>query len=194
MVMMSVPLCAAIQSARDSISGKSHVLHLTPQGRKLDQRGVNELAGHNNLILLAGRYEGIDERVIESEVDEEWSVGDYVLSGGEIAAMVLIDVITRTLPGALGHAESAREDSFFNGLLDYPQYTRPDIFAGYRVPEVLLGGDHDRIRRWRMKQALGRTWIRRPDLLDGLELNREQKELLEEFKNEYDTGIEQDHI
>lgn len=194
MVMMTAPLCAAIQSARDSITGKSRVLHLTPQGRKLDQHGVNELAGQDNLILLAGRYEGIDERVIDSEVDEEWSVGDYVLSGGEIAAMVLIDVITRTLPGALGHVDSAREDSFFNGLLDYPHYTRPEIFAGYRVPEVLLGGDHDRIRRWRVKQALGRTWIRRPELLEELELNREQKELLEEFKNEYDTGINQDQI
>lgn len=194
MVMMGAPLCAAIQSARNSISGKARVLHLSPQGRRLDQGGVNELAGYNNLILLSGRYEGIDERVISSEVDEEWSVGDYVLSGGEIAAMVLIDVITRTLPGTLGHEDSAREDSFFNGLLDYPHYTRPEEFAGFRVPDVLLSGDHNRIRRWRLKQALGRTWMRRPELLEKLELNREQQQLLEEFKRESCTDNKQDRI
>ena len=191
MVMMATPLCAAIQSARGSISG-GRVLHLTPQGRKLDQAGVIELAGYNNLILLAGRYEGIDERVITAEVDEEWSVGDYVLSGGEIAAMVLIDTITRTLPGALGHADSVREDSFFSGLLDYPQYTRPEAFADHRVPDVLLSGDHARIRRWRLKQALGRTWMRRPELLEKLELSREQEQLLDEFKSESGMNINQD--
>ena len=191
MVMMAAPLCAAIQSARESISD-SRVVHLTPQGRKLDQAGVIELAGYNNLILLAGRYEGIDERVITAEVDEEWSVGDYVLSGGEIAAMVLIDTVTRTLPGALGHADSAREDSFFTGLLDCPQYTRPEEFAGHRVPEVLLSGDHARIRRWRLKQALGRTWIRRPELLDKQELTREQQQLLDEFRSESGIDVKQD--
>lgn len=191
MVMMTTPLCAAIQSARESISG-GRVLHLTPQGRKLDQAGIIELAGYNNLILLAGRYEGIDERVITAEVDEEWSVGDYVLSGGEIAAMVLIDTITRTLPGVLGHEDSAREDSFFNGLLDYPQYTRPEQFAGHLVPDVLLSGDHARIRRWRLKQALGRTWMRRPDLLEKLELSQEQQQLLDEFRSESGINIKQD--
>jgi tRNA (guanine37-N1)-methyltransferase len=191
MIMMAAPLCAAIQAARGSISGTSRVVHLTPQGRKLNQAGVNELAGNNNLILLAGRYEGIDERLITAEVDEEWSVGDYVLSGGELAAMVLIDAITRTLPGALGHAESAREDSFFNGLLDYPHYTRPEEFATLRVPDVLLSGDHARIQRWRMKQALGRTWMRRPDLLDKLELSREQRQLLDEFKSESEIDVKQ---
>lgn len=191
MVMMAAPVCAAIQSARESIC-ESRVLHLTPQGRKLDQSGVIELAGYNNLILLAGRYEGIDERVITAEVDEEWSVGDYVLSGGEIAAMVLIDTVTRILPGALGHADSAREDSFFTGLLDYPQYTRPEEFAGHHVPDVLLSGDHDRIRRWRLKQALGRTWIRRPELLDKQDLTREQQQLLDDFRSESDIDIKQD--
>ena len=194
MVMMGVPVCAAIQSARAATPGSGRVLHLTPQGRKLDQCGVNELAGYDNLILLAGRYEGIDERVISSEVDEEWSVGDYVLSGGEIAAMLLIDVITRTLPGALGHGDSVREDSFFNGLLDYPHYTRPEEFAGHIVPDVLLSGDHERIRRWRLKQALGRTWMRRPELLEKLGLDREQQQLLEEFMKESDTDIKRDQI
>lgn len=187
MVMMMPPVCAAISDARRVIGGKSRVIHLTPQGRRLDQAGVQELAAQDNLILLAGRYEGIDERVIETEVDEEWSIGDYVISGGELAAMVLIDTVTRTLPGVLGHNDSAREDSFFDGLLDYPHYTRPEEFDGKRVPEVLLSGDHEKIRRWRLKQALGRTWLRRPELLEYLDLDSEQVELLEEFKKEFHT-------
>jgi len=145
MVMMMPPLCAAIRAARNSLPGKKKVIHLTPQGRRLDQAGVMELAGNENLVLLTGRYEGIDERVIATEVDEEWSIGDYVLSGGELAAMVMIDAITRTLPGVLGHADSAREDSFFYGLLDYPHFTRPEEFEGRRVPEILLSGDHHKI-------------------------------------------------
>jgi tRNA (guanine37-N1)-methyltransferase len=179
MVMKMPPLCAAIRAAHKEMPGNTRVIHLTPQGRRLDQAGVLELAGVGNLVLMAGRYEGIDERVIESEVDEEWSIGDYVLSGGELAAMVMIDAISRTLPGVLGHADSAREDSFCDGLLDYPHYTRPEEFEGRRVPEILLGGDHEKIRRWRLKQALGRTWLRRPDLLEKL--------VLDEFRTEFKT-------
>ncbi len=184
MVMMAEPLCAAITDARGS-GNTPHVIHLSPQGRKLDQEGVMELAQRQHLILIAGRYEGIDERVIDKEVDEEWSIGDYVLSGGELPAMVLIDVLTRTLPGALGHEDSASEDSFFNGLLDYPHYTRPEEIDGQQVPDVLLGGNHEDIRRWRLQQALGRTWLRRPDLLEGLQLDDEQQVLLKSFKQEY---------
>jgi tRNA (guanine37-N1)-methyltransferase len=143
------------------------------------------LTKREGLILLAGRYEGIDERLFESEVDEEWSIGDYVLSGGELAAMVVIDAITRQLPGALGDADSALEDSFAGGLLDYAHYTRPEVHAGRKVPEILLSGDHEKIRRWRLKQSLGRTWLRRPDLLERLPLNDEQKQLLEEYRQEY---------
>jgi tRNA (guanine37-N1)-methyltransferase len=200
MVMMAAPLCAAITEAHsggnaEGLEGKAHVIHLSPQGRKLDQKGVMELAQRQHLILIAGRYEGIDERVINKEVDEEWSIGDYVLSGGELAAMVLIDVLTRTLPGALGHEDSAKEDSFFEGLLDYPHYTRPeqleldqsDCLAGkgQTVPDVLLSGNHEEIRRWRLQQALGRTWLRRSDLLENLQLNAEQQDLLEAFKKEH---------
>ncbi len=198
MVMMAVPLYAAIRDARDSCGSETipHVIYLSPQGRKLDQKGVTELVQRKNLILIAGRYEGIDERVIDNEIDEEWSIGDYVLSGGELAAMVMIDAMARILPGALGHAESAREDSFFYGLLDYPQYTRPEqleldesgdcpVGKGQRVPDVLLSGNHEEIRRWRLQQALGRTWLRRSDLLDNLQLDVEQQGLLEAFKKEY---------
>jgi len=184
MVMMAEPICAAITDARGSGSA-SHVIHLSPQGRKLDQEGVMELVQRQHLILISGRYEGIDERVIDKEVDEEWSIGDYVLSGGELPAMVLIDVLTRTLPGALGHEDSASEDSFFNGLLDYPHYTRPEEIDGQQVPDVLLGGNHEDIRRWRLQQALGRTWLRRPDLLEGLQLDDEQQVLLKSFKQDY---------
>ena len=184
MVMMAEPLSAAITDARGSGTA-SHVIHLSPQGRKLDQKGVMELAQRKNLILIAGRYEGIDERVIDKEVDEEWSIGDYVLSGGEIPAMVLIDVLTRTLPGALGHEDSASEDSFFDGLLDYPHFTRPEEISGQQVPDVLMSGNHEDIRIWRLQQALGRTWLRRPDLLKDLQLNDEQQELLESFKKEH---------
>lgn len=185
MVMMMPPLCAAIRDAKQSLSGISKVIHLTPQGRRLDQDGIRELANTESLILVSGRYEGIDERVIESEVDEEWSVGDYVLSGGELAAMIIIDAITRTIPGVLGHTDSAREDSFFDGMLDYPHYTRPEVYEGKNIPEILMSGDHEKIRRWRMKMALGRTWLRRPELLDHLELDEEQEKLLAEFKSEY---------
>ena len=183
MVMMMPPLCAAIRAARSTMTGIGKVIHLTPQGRLLDQAGVMEIAAWDHVVLVAGRYEGIDERIIETEVDEEWSIGDYVLSGGELAAMVLMDAITRTLPGVLGHEDSALEDSFCNGLLDYPHYTRPEEFAGKRVPEVLLSGNHEKIRRWRLQQALGRTWLRRSALLETLNLDEEQRTLLEEFKS-----------
>jgi len=185
MVMLYEPLAAAVAAARAAVGEGRRVLYLSPQGRPLDQRGVLELAARNGLILLAGRYEGIDERLIEAEVDEEWSIGDYVLSGGELAAMVMVDAIARQLPGALGHEDSAAEDSFANGLLDCPHYTRPEEFEGRRVPEVLLSGNHAEIRRWRLKQALGRTWERRPDLLERIELDAEQRRLLEEYRQEH---------
>jgi tRNA (guanine37-N1)-methyltransferase len=187
MVMMAEPLSAAITDARGEFDpgDTPYVIHLSPQGRKLDQQGVMELVQRQHLILIAGRYEGIDERVIDKEVDEEWSIGDYVLSGGELPAMVLIDVLTRTLPGALGHEDSASEDSFFNGLLDYPHYTRPEKIDSQQVPDVLLSGNHEDIRRWRLQQALGRTWLRRPDLLESLQLDDEQQSLLESFKKEH---------
>jgi tRNA (guanine37-N1)-methyltransferase len=146
----------------------------------LNQVAVNGFASQQSLILIAGRYEGIDERLIQMEVDEEWSIGDYVLSGGELPAMVLIDALIRQIPGALGHQDSADQDSFANGLLDCPHYTRPEQQDGQQVPEVLLSGDHERIRRWRLQQSLVRTQQRRPDLLDRLELNKEQQALLKE--------------
>lgn len=156
MVMMYEPLSSAIAKARQA-QPATKVIYLSPQGRRLDQAGVTELAGRDGMILISGRYEGIDERIIESEIDEEWSIGDYVLSGGELAAMVFIDSVCRTLPGVLGHEDSANEDSFVDGLLDYPHYTRPEQINGYQVPDVLLSGNHEKIRRWRLKQALGKT-------------------------------------
>ncbi|GAA5445001.1 tRNA (guanine-N(1)-)-methyltransferase [Microbulbifer sp. NBRC 101763] len=187
MVMMAEPLYQALQAARSwaGEDGKAvRSIYLSPQGRQLDQRGVEDLSEAGNLVLLAGRYEGIDERIVESMIDEEWSIGDYVLSGGELAAMVMVDAITRLIPGALGHDQSAVEDSFSSGLLDCPHYTRPEQYRGVAVPEVLLSGNHERIRRWRLKQALVRTQQRRPDLLEGMELDKEQKRLLEEIQQE----------
>ena len=183
MVMMAEPLRAAIQSARAELPGAA-VVYLSPQGKKLQQRDVMAFAGRGSLILIAGRYEGIDERVIELEVDEEWSIGDYVLSGGELPAMVLIDAIARCLPGVLGNEESAPGDSFYRGILDCPHYTRPERVAGRSVPAILLSGDHAAIRKWRLKQALGRTWKRRPDLLEALPPNTEQRVLLDEYIEE----------
>ena len=188
MVMRFEPLASTIRAARSDAGPETRVIYLTPQGRRLEQQGVAELAARDSLVLVAGRYEGIDERVVETEIDEEWSIGDYVLSGGELAAMVLVDAVTRLLPGTLGDEASAREDSFFDGLLDCPHYTRPEVVGGRRVPEILLGGNHQAIRRWRLKQALGRTWGRRPDLLDRLTLSEEQQELLNEFLQEHDEA------
>jgi len=183
MVMKPEPLSAAIATARSALP-QAPVIYLSPQGRKLDQSGVEMLVARKQMILVAGRYEGIDERLIEAEIDEEWSIGDYVLSGGELAAMVVIDAVTRLLPGALGDASSAEQDSFSAGLLDCPHYTRPEDYAGRRVPDVLLGGNHELIRRWRLKQALGRTWLRRPELLRERALDDEQQRLLAEFIQE----------
>lgn len=189
MVMMVQPLRDAVAAAREDLPG-SRVIYLSPQGRRLDQKAVNNLArsAGQGLILVAGRYEGVDERFIDACVDEEWSIGDYVLSGGELPAMVLIDAMARTLPGVLGHDGSAAADSFAEGLLDYPHYTRPESIDGRSVPAVLLSGDHERIRRWRLQQALGRTWLRRPELLDAIELDNEQSRLLEEFIADRNTG------
>lgn len=183
MVMMVQPLREAIRAAR-AASPQGRVIYLSPQGRRLDQAAVTEFAARPGMILVAGRYEGIDQRLIDSEIDEEWSIGDYVLSGGELAALVIIDAVARLLPGVLGHDQSAEQDSFAAGLLDHPHYTRPEAIDGMTVPEVLLGGDHAAVARWRMKQALGRTWLQRPDLLATLTLSPAQQALLDEFKRE----------
>ena len=180
MVMKVEPLRAAIQDARRAAPG-SRVAYLSPQGCRFDQQAAAELAGRDGMILVAGRYEGIDERIIARCVDEEWSIGDYVLSGGELAAMVVMDAVIRLLPGVLGHEDSAAQDSYMAGLLDCPHYTRPEEIDGLRVPGVLLSGNHEEIRRWRLKQALGRTWERRPDLLAHRELTGEERKLLDEY-------------
>jgi len=180
MLMKTEPAAEAIMAAKAALPS-AKVIYLTPQGRVLDQAAINRLARQEALILLCGRYEGIDERVIESQVDEEWSLGDYVLSGGEVAAMACLDAIIRLQPGALGHEDSAEEDSFMQGLLDCPHYTRPEHYAGKSVPPVLLSGDHEAIRKWRLQQSLGRTWQRRPELLERMTLNDEQRALLDAF-------------
>ncbi|WP_420591770.1 tRNA (guanosine(37)-N1)-methyltransferase TrmD [Bacterioplanoides sp.] len=181
MLMKIQPLKDAIQAAKAAAGGDAKVIYMSPQGRKLDQRGAEELASQQKLILVAGRYEGIDERLIETEIDEEWSLGDFVLSGGEMAAMTMMDAVIRLVPGVLGHELSAQQDSFSDGLLDCPHYTRPELYEGQAVPEVLLSGNHEKIRQWRLKQSLGRTWQRRPDLLEALELTNEQQRLLTEY-------------
>ena len=196
MVMAHLPLKAAISAAReaalqslpDDEQALPVVIYLSPQGRKLDQAGVEELASKKQIIFIAGRYEGVDERLIKSEVDEEWSLGDYVLSGGELAAMVVIDSICRQIPGVLGHEDSASQDSFAQGLLDYPHYTRPELVDDMPVPSVLLSGNHEKIKRWRLKQALGRTWQRRPDLFKSRVLTVLEQQLLDEFKSDFDAG------
>lgn len=188
MVMMVKPLQQAIQAARLSCTttgrGNAVCVHMSPQGKPLDQKDVQRYASGRDLILVAGRYEGIDERLIELEVDEECSIGDYVLSGGELAAMVMIDAIARLQPGALGDEDSAVQDSFTDDTLDCPHFTRPESYAGLQVPEVLMQGNHAKIERWRRKQALGRTMQRRPDLMNEHKLSEQDKMLLEEFRNE----------
>ncbi|WP_404399615.1 tRNA (guanosine(37)-N1)-methyltransferase TrmD [Idiomarina seosinensis] len=181
MLMMVQPLVEAIEAAKTELGQDTKVIYLSPQGQQLDHQGVTELARHDRLILIAGRYEGIDERVIQQHVDAEWSIGDYVLSGGELPAMVLVDAVARLVPGVLGHQNSAAEDSFADGLLDCPHYTRPEIYNEQRVPAVLLSGDHEKIRRWRLQQSLGKTWLQRPDLINRLALTDEQEQLLNEF-------------
>lgn len=183
MVMQYHPLKKAVEQALSQMDNGSatKVVYLSPQGRCLDQASVRELGGQENLVLICGRYEGIDERFIDTCVDEEWSIGDYVISGGELGAMVLIDAMIRTLPGALGDDESAQQDSFEQGLLDHPHYTRPESIDAQDVPEALLSGDHRRISRWRLKQALGRTFLRRPDLMDKQSLSELDQTLLNEY-------------
>jgi tRNA (guanine37-N1)-methyltransferase len=206
-LMMAQPLQAAIHSAKkaalEKFTGEGQnllkpanlniqapsIIYLSPQGRKFDQESAQELATRKSIILLAGRYEGIDERIIEQEVDEEWSIGDYILTGGELAAMVMIDAITRLIPGALGDQDSVSQDSLTTGLLKYPQYTRPEHFTGLNepssVPEVLLSGNHKQIEEWRLKASLGKTWLRRPDLLAKKILSKKEESLLAEFIEEF---------
>jgi len=188
MVMKFEPARAAIAAARSAMPEGSPVICLTPQGKVFDQATAKRYAALPGIILLAGRYEGIDERLLRTDVDEELSLGDFVLSGGEIAAMAVVDAVVRLLPGVLGDTESAEQDSFMDGLLDYPHYTRPEEVDGQRVPEVLLSGDHARIARWRYQQALGRSYMRRPDLVEKLELNDEQRALLEEYLTENESS------
>ncbi|MCB2262642.1 MAG: tRNA (guanosine(37)-N1)-methyltransferase TrmD [Candidatus Thiosymbion ectosymbiont of Robbea hypermnestra] len=188
MVMKVEPLQAAIEDAK-AVALHSKVAYLTPQGRPLVQDTIAEIAAAPGWILIAGRYEGIDERLVERYVDEEWSIGDYVVTGGELPAMVVMDAVMRLLPGTLGHQDSARTDSYVDGLLDFPHYTRPETVSGARVPPVLLSGDHQAIARWRLQQALGRTWRRRPDLLERRGLSSEEQALLDEFMRTHrDTG------
>lgn len=184
MLMKVQPLRDAIQQARISGGPNTTVICLSPQGRTIDQSYVRDLMGREKLVLVAGRYEGIDERILQTEIDEECSIGDYVVTGGELPAMVLIDAMVRLIPGVLGCSESALLDSFYNGLLDYPQYTRPEQIEGLTVPRVLLSGDHQAIRTWRLKQSIGRTWQRRPEMIDQLQLDNEQRQLLQEFIRE----------
>ncbi len=186
MVMMAPPLRRAIQDAKEKLGPQTRTVYLSPQGQPINQVKILDFMQTNvPLLLIAGRYEGIDERVIQLDVDEEWSIGDLVLSGGEIPAMAIIDAMIRLIPGALGDENSATQDSFTEGLLEYPHYTRPRIVENLSVPDVLLGGNHSTITQWRQKQALGRTWLKRPDLLERLKLSPKQLQLLEEFKHEY---------
>lgn len=192
MLMKVQPLADAIEAARAQAGESATVVYLSPQGKRLQQQAVRQMAAAGEqgkcYILIAGRYEGIDERLIDNYVDEEWSIGDYVLSGGEMPAVILIDAVTRLLPGALGDETSAIQDSFMDGLLDCPHYTRPEEINGQVVPEVLLNGDHSAIERWRRKQALGKTWMHRPDLLNDVQLDDEQKQLLAEFQQEQELA------
>jgi tRNA (guanine37-N1)-methyltransferase len=187
MVMTVEPTRSAIRAARAADHRPVSTSLMSPQGSVLDQAVLGDLAARERLLLICGRYEGIDERLIGLEVDEELSIGDYVISGGELAAAVVIDAVTRLLPGVLGDEQSAEQDSFMNGLLDHPHYSRPEEYEGLSVPPVLLSGDHAAIARWRRKQALGRTWLRRPELLQVAGLAEEDKLLLEEFRQEVET-------
>lgn len=186
MVMLAEPLSRAIGDAR-AAGDEAELVYLSPQGRRLKQQMLVDLARRQRIILLCGRYEGIDERLLSSQVDQEWSLGDFVISGGELAAAIVIDAAIRLLPGALGKNESAEEDSFMDGLLDCPHFTRPENWSGKRVPAVLRSGDHQAIARWRKKEALGRTWLRRPDLLSARQLNEEERRLLQAYIDEYNA-------
>lgn len=188
MVMKYQPLHDALTAARQAGSGSAKVVYLSPQGKPITQALLTKACEESQLILVAGRYEGLDERFVELDCDEEWSIGDYVISGGELAALVVIDAITRLLPGVLGDEDSAQQDSHVDGLLDYPHFTRPEQVEGVAVPDVLLSGNHADIDRWRTKQALGRTWQKRPDLLKGKALTAEQEKLLKEFINQVELN------
>ena len=188
MLMKIDTLEAALEQARGALEKPGKVVYLSPQGKRFDHEMAQRLAKEPGLVLIAGRYEGVDERFLEAEVDEELSIGDYVLSGGELAAMVVIDAVSRQLPGVLGHAQSAEQDSFADGLLDCPHYTRPEEYRGHKVPDVLLSGNHGMIRRWRLKQSLARTLARRPELLENRALTPEEEELLAEIQRE--SGLE----
>jgi tRNA (guanine37-N1)-methyltransferase len=188
MVMLAEPLSACLAAARAADPAPARVIHLSPQGERLTQARVRELAARPRLVLLCGRYEGLDERFIAREVDEELSIGDYVLSGGELAAAVVIDAVGRLQEGALNHADSAVQDSFEDGLLDCPHYTRSDLAGTEGVPAVLLSGDHAAIARWRRQQSLGRTWLRRPDLLARVSLGKADRALLEAFIAQWRAG------
>lgn len=188
MVMLIDPLRAAIRAAREADPAPARVIYMSPQGARLDQAKVRELAGHERLILLCGRYEGVDERLIQAEVDEEISIGDYVLSGGELAAAVIVDAVARLQDGALGDAESAVQDSFEDGLLDCPHYTRPVEHELGTVPAVLMSGNHAQIAKWRRQQSLGRTWQRRPDLFDEAALSKADRKLIAAFRAELDAA------
>lgn len=191
MLMMYEPLAGAIRCAKANMPTNCKTIYMSPQGRLIQQADLNKLVKKKqSLLIIAGRYEGIDERIIAHHVDEEWSLGDFVLSGGELAALVFIDAMIRLLPGSLGHQASAEQDSFMSGLLDCPHYTRPAVINGAPVPDVLLGGNHRDIERWRRKQSLGNTWRKRPDLLDHLQLNDTDMQLLVEFKQEYADSCE----
>lgn len=187
MVMMAQPLHDAVQAAKRAAPATPKVIYLSPQGKTFNQQMAMKAVDVKNFVLIAGRYEGIDERVISSCVDEEWSIGDFVLSGGELPAMTIIDATTRLLPGALGHEDSASQDTLSEGLLKYSQYTRPEEFSGMRIPEILLSGNHQAIARWRLKNALGRTWLKRPDLLTKKNLDENEMNLLMEFVEEYNS-------
>jgi tRNA (guanine37-N1)-methyltransferase len=182
MVMKVEPLRAAAREAMATLPQGSRRVYLGADGRRFEQSMAREACEWPGLLLVAGRYEGVDERFIEQEVDEQWSIGDYVLSGGELPALVVIDAIARLLPGTLGSTESAQQESFGNGLVDWPHYTRPPSIDGHEVPAVLMSGDHAAIERWRLQQALGRTWLRRPQMLERRGMSREERALLEEFK------------
>ncbi|AUM11854.1 tRNA (guanosine(37)-N1)-methyltransferase TrmD [Ketobacter alkanivorans] len=188
MLMLVEPLLAAIASAKARLESAAvsdpKVVYVSPQGRPFDQQAAKGFSERQGMVFLCGRYEGVDERVIDMAVDEEWSIGDYVLSGGELPVMSMIDATVRLLPGVLGHKDSAAEDSFFQGLLDCPHYTRPEIYDDRPVPKVLMSGHHGEIRRWRLKQSLGRTWQRRPDLINGRQLSKEERALLNEYLDE----------
>ncbi len=184
MVMRPEPMACAIKAAQAAAVGRAYCVYLSPQGRLVDHDILQDLLARPRILLVAGRYEGLDERLIEAEADLELSIGDYVLSGGELPAMVLIDAMLRWLPGVLGDEDSAKQDSFAQGLLDYPHYTRPEVWDDVAVPDVLLSGDHKKIRRWRLQQALGRTWLRRPELIGQRRLSDEERCLLDEYIGE----------